>query len=275
MPFNIDTFRNQISGRGYLTNNKFEVILSPPKIMLNGFLASLLNLGNTISVLNVIGQIKYRVDQIRAPGVSIVSADIQRYGVGTTQKMPINASMGEITLSILSDGYGDIWQFWYNWVRGIYQFNGTTSSIFGFATGSPNYTAEYKDNYSTTMELIIYDNYGVPTIKIDLFEAFPTAIREVPLAWSDTGNLLHLNIGITFTDFTIVGANFASPYTISGAVNDFGSLLNGSLFNNAAGGTLGNLFNLGSGLNDTNPNLNNGGGNGAGGATTVERVSVS
>jgi hypothetical protein len=106
-----------------------------------------------------------------------------------------------------------------------------------------------------------------------LFEAFPTAIREVPLAWSDTGNLLHLNIGITFTDFTIVGANFASPYTVSGAVNDFGSLLNGSLFNNAAGGTLGNLFNLGTGLNDSNPNLQNGG-RGAAAATTVERLGV-
>jgi hypothetical protein len=273
MPFNIDTFRNQISNRGYLTTNKFEVILTPPKIMLNGFLASLMNLGNTISVLNVMGQIKYRVDQIRAPGVSIVSADIQRYGVGTTQKMPINASMGEITLSILSDGYGDIWQFWYNWVRGIYQFNGTTSSLFGISTGTATYTAEYKDNFSTTMELIIYDPYGVPTMKIDLFEAFPTAIREIPLAWSDTGNLMHLNIGISFTDFTIVGANFASPYTISGAVNDFGSLLNGSLFNNSTGGTLGNILNITPRVGDSNPNLQ-APNPGAAAPATVDRIAI-
>ena len=217
--------------------------MTPPPMMLNGFLSnfSLNNIGNTVSVLNVMSQLKYRIDQIRVPGISLISVDNQRYGVGPTQKMPYSSQFNEISISMTSDGFGDIWQFWYNWVRGIHQFTGTTSSLIGVGTSLPSYEVEYKDNYSTTIEIVICDLYGVPTIKIDLFEAFPTAIREIPLSWGDSGNLLHLNIGISFTDFTIVGANYESPYTITNSFNDAPSIMNGAYLNN----TLYDLINRG------------------------------
>jgi hypothetical protein len=241
MPFNIDTFRNQIANKGYLTNNKFEVIVTPPPMILGGFFSNLANfnfgnlltsVGDVVSAASVTSQLKYRIDQIRVPGVSLMSADVQRYGSGTTQKMPFQSQMNEITISMTSDGFGDIWQFWYNWLRGINEFTGTTSSLIGVGTSLPSYTTEYKDNYSTTMEIVIYDPYGMPTIKIDLFEAFPVAIRDIPLSWGDSGNLMSLNVSISFTDFTIVGANFASPYTLSNAIGSIGSILNGAYMNN-------------------------------------------
>jgi hypothetical protein len=241
MPFNIDTFRNQIANKGYLTNNKFEVIVTPPPMIFGGFMSNLVNfnfgnllgnIGDVVSAANVTSQLKYRIDQIRVPGVSLMSADVQRYGLGTTQKMPFQSQMNEITISMTSDGRGDIWQFWYNWIRGINEFTGTTSSLLGVGTSLPSYTTEYKDNYSTTMEIVIYDPYGVPTIKIDLFEAFPAAMRDVPLSWGDSGNLMTLNVTLSFTDFTIVGANFASPYTITNAIGSIGSILDGAYMNN-------------------------------------------
>jgi len=241
MPFNIDTFRNQIANKGYLTNNKFEVIVTPPPMILGGFFSNLANfnfgnlltsVGDVVSAASVTSQLKYRIDQIRVPGVSLMSADVQRYGAGTTQKMPFQSQMNEITISMTCDGFGDIWQFWYNWLRGINEFTGTTSSLIGVGTSLPSYTTEYKDNYSTTMEIVIYDPYGLPTIKIDLFEAFPAAIRDIPLSWGDSGNLMSLNVTLSFTDFTIVGANFASPYTITNAIGSIGSILNGAYMNN-------------------------------------------
>jgi hypothetical protein len=235
-------------------------------MLFGGFLSNLANfnlagllgsVGDTVATSSVISQLRYRIDQIRAPGVSLVSADVQRYGAGTTQKMPVMSQFNEISISMTSDGLGDIWQFWYTWLRGINEFTGTTSSLIGVGTSLPSYTTEYKDNYSTTIELIIYDLYGNPTIKIDLFEAFPTAIRDVPLSWGDQGNLLHLNINISYSDFTIVGANFASPYTISNAVQSIGSLINGAYMNNTYTGLLnssGGLFNsLTSPINSLQP----------------------
>jgi hypothetical protein len=277
MPFNIDTFRNQIANKGYLTNNKFEMIVTSPSMMYGGFLSNLMsanfsealgNVGGLVSALNVTSQLKYRIDQIRAPGISLISADVQRYGLGTTQKMPYNSQFNEIVISMTSDRYGDIWQFWYNWVRGIHEFTGTTSSLIGIGTSLPSYTVEYKDNYSTTMELVIYDTYGVPSIKIDLFEAFPTAIREIPMSWGDQGNLMHINIGLSFTDFTIVGANFASPYTITNALNSIGPILNGAYINNNYVNFINNTFNNGTNI-PPSPNQP-----ASGGGTVVEQVNI-
>jgi len=270
MPFNIDTFRNQISNKGYLTNNKFEVIVGSPPMILGGFFSNLMNLnfggilgslGDTVSAASVTSQLRYRIDQIRAPGISLVSADTARYGVGTTQKMPYTSQFNEISISMTADGYGDIWQFWYNWVRGIHEFTGTTSSLIGVGTSLPSYTVEYKDNYSATIELVIYDLYGKPALKIDLFEAFPVSIKEVPLSWGDQNNLMSISVGISFTDFTIVGANFSSPYTISNAINSVGSILDGAYLNN----NYANFINSGF-VNSSNippgpgqPTINNGG----------------
>jgi hypothetical protein len=41
-----------------------------------------------------------------------------------------------------------------------------------------------------------------------------------------------INVGLSFTDFTIVGANLSSPYTISNAINSIGSILGGAYLNN-------------------------------------------
>lgn len=278
MPFNIDTFRNQIANKGYLTNNKFEVIVTSPPMMVGGVFSNLLNLnlggllgsvGDLVSAASVTSQLRYRIDQIRAPGISLTSADTARFGVGTTEKMPFTSQFNEISISMTSDGYGDIWQFWYNWIRGIHEFTGTTSSLIGVGTSLPSYSVEYKNNYATTIELVIYDVYGKPALKIDLFEAFPVSIRDVPLSWGDQNNLMNINVGISFTDFTIVGANFSSPYTITNAINSVGSLLDGAYLNNNYVNLINNGF-----VNSGNippspdqPSINNGG-------TAVERVSI-
>jgi len=270
MPFNIDTFRNQISNKGYLTNNKFEVIVTSPPMILGGFFSNLMNfnfggllgsLGDVVSSSSVTSQLKYRIDQIRAPGITLVSADTQRYGVGTSQKMPFTSQFNEISISMTSDGYGDIWQFWYNWIRGIHEFTGTTSSLIGVGTSLPSYAVEYKDNYSTTIELVIYDLYGKPALKIDLFEAFPVSIKDIPLSWGDQNNLMSINVGLSFTDFTIVGANFSSPYTISNAINSIGPILDGAFLNNNYANFINNSF-VSSGNIPPSPSqssINNGG----------------
>jgi hypothetical protein len=52
------------------------------------------------------------------------------------------------------------------------------------------------------MVIFIYDHYGNIVQKINLFDAFPTAIREFPLSWGDS-NLLKINVSIAYTEYTI------------------------------------------------------------------------
>ena len=204
MPFNIDNFKANIEDGGYLPTNRFRVILTPPPILFN---SSINNTGTTASIRNINSDMTYRIEQVKVPGITLMSADVARYGVGPTQKQPMNAQFGDNSFTILSDGYGDIWQFWHNWIRGIFEFTGTSSANFGQANRVPSYGAEYKDQYSTTMQIIVYDNFGNAIQKVNMFEAFPNSLREVGLNWADGGNLLKLNVGISYTEYTIESSN--------------------------------------------------------------------
>ena len=177
------------------------MIITPPPNLVN----TSINGQSSSAILN---SMVFRIDQLRTPGVTLASTDVARYGIGTTQKQVYGAQMNEIGFSILSDGYGDTWQFWHNWLKSIFQFTGEASA--GTSTNASNriasYTSEYKDNYSTVAEIQIYDMNGDKQITIDMYDAFPTTMREVSLGWGDNGSLLKLSISMAYKEYTINGS---------------------------------------------------------------------
>jgi hypothetical protein len=204
MPFNINEFKSNIEDFGYLKTNQFEVLVTPPPIL---FGRNLNILGTPFEVGRVLYNSRFRIEQVKAPGISLMSSDISRYGIGPTQKQPFNAQYQDTSFSILVDGYGEAWQFWYNWIRTIFEFNGKESALFGLdgANRFPSYTAEYKENYATTMQIVIYDNFGNAIQRINLYDAFPSSLREVQFTWGQ-GDLLRIAVTITYSGFTMVGS---------------------------------------------------------------------
>jgi hypothetical protein len=197
MAFNINSFRTNLRDFGYLDNNSFSVMVQTPPGLFNKFLG---NQGTPTAMYKIARNMEFRIDQVRVPGISLLTADVNRYGIGPIQKQPISAQYSEINFSILCDHYCEIWQYWYNWARLIFEFNGTSGG------SSPSYTAEYKQNYATTIVVFIYDHYGNIIQKVNFFETFPTAVREVPLGWADP-NLIKMNISMMYTEYTIEGSS--------------------------------------------------------------------
>lgn len=193
MPFNINEFRADISDKGYIKSNYFEVFVAPPPVSRNSS--------------SLVRHMTHRIEQVRIPGINFMSADINRYGVGPTQKQPFNAQFNEIGLTILCDNYGDIWQFWHDWLRAIYQFTPVAVPGNGTVSTQANYNVGYKDQYSSTMSIALYDVGGTALKRIDLYQAFPTSIREMPLSWEDRNNLLKLGVSVTFKEYTLVAAS--------------------------------------------------------------------
>ena len=192
MPFNVNNFKTSLRDFGYVDNNSFIVYVQPPRI-----------LGGDNPGISK--NLSFRIDQVRAPGISLITQDINRYGIGPTQKQPTSAQFQEVNISVLGDYYCEFWQWFYGWERAIFQFSGTTNG------GAANYTAEYKDQYSSTVVIQIFDHFGKVIQTINLFEAFPTAIREFPLSWGDA-NLLKINVGIAYTEYTIDNSTQGAHY---------------------------------------------------------------
>lgn len=204
MPFNINSFKTNISDFGVLPTNKFELYVNPPNALINN---NINNMDKEVNVRDTISMMKFRSETLNAPGIALLTAPINRYGLGTPQKYPVNALFSDISLTIISDRYGDIWQFWYNWIRTVWQFTGVED---GSATGKSSrfatYTAEYKDEYSSTMQILIYDAFGKVQQTINLYEAYPVTMKDVALSWDSTDDLMKINVNITYKDYTLVGS---------------------------------------------------------------------
>ena len=144
MAFNIVELKANIKSQRYIKNNAFEVFITPPPILRN---TSINNLGTPTPTSEIVDNLRFRIEQVRVPGIALISSDINRYGVGPTQKAPVTAQFQETTFSILCDGYGDIWQFWYNWIKAIFDFTGVDSGPSGNASRFASYLNEYKSRY--------------------------------------------------------------------------------------------------------------------------------
>ena len=206
MSFNIRDFKSNINDFGYVKSNKFEVLFQAPNFLSNSRIRTN---NRTVSVNQLSTDIlRFRIDQVDAPGVSLMSIDTNRYGIGPTQKMPFNAQFFDVSITVLLDRRTELWDFWYNWTNGIFRFNGQEPNGNNVFTGGriPSYLTEYKDEYSTTMMIIIYNDTKEIVKKINLYEAFPTSIAKVPLAWNDS-DLIRLGVGITFSNYSIEGSN--------------------------------------------------------------------
>jgi hypothetical protein len=212
MPFNVNSFKQNLDFFGYIKNNKFEVFVQAPKFLQNKYMK--INDRET-SIKDINNLLRFRIDQVRTPSASLLSIDTNRYGIGPTQKMPYNAQYFDTTFSILLDRNTDLWDFWYNWINGIFNFNGEEPNGNNIFNGGriPNYTIEYKDEYSTNMMIVIYNDVGETVKTINLYEAFPSSMREIQLAWNDNVNLMRVAITVTYSSYSIVGSNINSNAT--------------------------------------------------------------
>ncbi len=207
MAFNIEDFRTNIATEGYIDNNNFEVYIVPPPALLN---SSLNNQGTPRNINNILNNLRFRVDQIRAPGINIQTSQISRYGIGSVQNMPINAQFQDVHFSLILDEFAEYWQFWHNWLNIVFGFNGVEAAQAGPSNQFPSYQAEYKDNYSTTVMIVVYDHFGNSIMKINLLECFPTSLREVPLSWGES-QLIRMNVALSYTSYTMVGSAVEHP----------------------------------------------------------------
>jgi hypothetical protein len=193
MPFNIDTFKSDIEDHGYIKTNHFQVWVGPPPIFRGSS--------------SVFTRLKHRIEQVRVPGINFMSVDANRYGVGPTQKQPYNAQFNEISFNLLCDVNGDVWQFWHDWLRTIYNFTPGTIPGSGQVTADATYALTYKEEYAGTVSIVLFNTLGAAIRRVDMYQAFPTSIREIPMTWEDQGSLIKLGVSMTYKEHTLVGGS--------------------------------------------------------------------
>jgi hypothetical protein len=104
----------------------------------------------------------------------------------------------ELSLSFICDENGELWQFWHNWVRGIFEFSSDARTH-----RQGQYASRYKSEYASNMEIMVFNNVGKVVKLFTLYDVFPTAVNETSLSWSDTNQLLKVGISLSYREFTV------------------------------------------------------------------------
>lgn len=207
--FNLNNFRSDISKNGVLQTNKFLVAFNSPSCMQNVYFGT--NQGtNYASTTERLIQV--RAESVKVPGVALLQSDINRYGIGPSQKMPFSARFTENSITFISDRNSQIYTYFYTWMNKIFDFSGSSyESNIG-----ASYATEYKDNYVTDLHVYVYDNSGNQVNDIVMYRAFPESINDINLSWNDNNNLMKITVSISYRDWAMVGV---SNSTNNGAQN--------------------------------------------------------
>lgn len=204
MPFNIQGFKQSVADYGYLHGNKFELLISSPPLLFSQLLN---NQGTPNDNQQLARTMKFRIDTVSVPDLNLNVANIPRYGAGQPMEFPIAVQFGKLNFSVLLDEFGELWQYWYQWLRLCFDGSGTDSAAVGVANQPPSFDSNYKDDFSSVAQIIIYDMFGNAIQKINFYEAFPSSIADTRLNWSETERLLKLNVAMSYSYYTIVGSN--------------------------------------------------------------------
>jgi len=185
--FDVNSFRAQVFGEtGLLRKNLFLVTIS-----FNG---------------NSFGRIQPRqlmmyTESFVAPGIAIATSDdVRRYGTGPAAKYPYGAIFTDISANFLADGKGEILKLFQDWMKYIVNYDSSKNGITG-SNGAEPYEVAYKDEYSATINVIIYDESANKIVTYTLNEAFPIFLGDIQLSWSDNDSIMRVPVTFTFRDW--------------------------------------------------------------------------
>ena len=213
MTFNINQFCAEIQQNGYLKPHDYNLLIYLPPILSTTALFG--SNGNYMPAGSASSLFPMRVNECRSPLLTLISSDVNRYGIGPTQKMPHNAQFQDMWISIICYKHSMAWNFWHLWLNSIFSFSPPYNASAGNVNnGFASYTNEYKENYATSMTLNVYDQTGDTSLSFQMSMAFPIQMREVALSWNTQNEIVMLNIDLTYKDYSIVGSSISSTATI-------------------------------------------------------------
>lgn len=191
--FDVNRFTSEIAKSGLVPNNRFAVEIFPPEALVTDELLQSLRL---------------RCFAAQLPGKQLMlKDDIRRHGYGMIDKVPHNTMYGDVTLSFIVDGNGDVPVFFQQWMSYIQTADHVTEEDSVTPEGDErpetDYLLRYKNEYAAKvlvkqMNTAYDDVYG-----IELQKAFPIAIGDQQLAWDQNNSIAILPVTFSYIDYKI------------------------------------------------------------------------
>jgi len=192
MPFNISDFKSTFDRfGGPARTNLFEVRIN--------------RLPRGVSALVSPRDFRFFCSQISVPGINFEQAT--QIHVGQRQKVyPMGITTEPVSGLFLCDSSHQIISFFHQWAQQIINY-GTAGGNFSEVDGKLPYEVGYKDEYSTDITIHHYttDSFESRYYETKLEKAFPIAVGDVQLAWSENDSFLQMPISFSYDRISYSG----------------------------------------------------------------------
>lgn len=227
MAFNISQFNAAVNKHGLAKNNLFVMKI---------------NLPNSLNVLQESSGIETRdltllCRSADVPGLEVATQDFKPRGYGPSEKRPTAFELPLLPTVFMVDSNFAVMKFFHRWMQSIVNYDVTSGYSSEVNGGQRPYEFGYRDDYSCTIELTIYSgNQTDKTYTIQFFNAYPTSVGNVAVAWENAAEVMTLPVQFAYDSVKYEGAidgevtgDFGSPNGILSflsSVNTFGQALN-------------------------------------------------
>lgn len=222
----------EINKRGVMKTNLFNVMIAMPTCM-----KKITRSKDRQEVLSL------RCSGASIPGVGIRGTNLQRQGYGLQEMVATEAILTDVNLEFILD-QKLVADFFEEWTLGIVDYSRlksmsyvtSTSNDGMLSSGRKPYFANYKDNYSTTILINIFDEAAERIKTVELTEAFPVRLSSIDLNWNDRDKLAKLVVTFNYRDIIyhyLDSDNFRIESKYDRILNDIDLVAN--IFNTASG----------------------------------------
>jgi hypothetical protein len=175
--FDIEEFKSNINTRGVLPTNLFLVtIFAKPQI--KTFMAD--------EGLNE-QSLTFFCMKTDLPGINLALESNIVKGIGPLEQFPHSAVFGNITLDFIGDAKGNIMSFFHNWLNYIVPFNEVVSNSDDF------FKVEYKDTYTCTIEITVYNAQSDKVLIYKIYDAFPSTLSQISMSWGNAADMMTIS----------------------------------------------------------------------------------
>jgi|694.fasta_scaffold00052_4 hypothetical protein len=164
-------------------------------------------------------------DSTNLPGTSLGTVDVSAYG--ETRESPTQRIYDPVNLTFYVDNDMNIKKFFDSWINSI--INPITRNH-----------AYYK-NYTTLVDIIVYDSEHNEKYKVTLHEAFPKSVSDIQLSYTGDG-VMKLSVSMQYRYYTVF--NYETNDVIESADNTkISNFLKQKIGDKTASNLLGGYYN--------------------------------
>lgn len=215
--------RSALEKYSILPTNRCFFVINVPKIFTGDFykkaaFTEINNGGLSVPKSSLVLEGSFRTMSGSLPGLQLNTSSIRRYTVGMEERNPVSAAVIDQQFTIIGDSQGIIHGFYYSWLNNIvtsnkYKATETSQGRPGIDDYRYPGSVSYREDYTSEIAIIVYDEKLETAMSIQLYNAYPVAIGDIQIGWSNSNDFMQIPVTFTFTHWAhrILKEEFTEP----------------------------------------------------------------